>query len=180
VSIDVRQLRTYVLLPTLRFLAESNLLPYTLAADNLVLGTALTESAGKYIRQIGGGPALGLTQMEPATHDDIWRNWLLHPARKPLADRVRQLETAAYITDGPHEMIGNLYYAFAMCRIHYRRLPAALPPEGDARALATYWKRYYNTSLGAGTIEKALPYFETAVRDRVIMPISEGFHHAAS
>ncbi|MFT9424981.1 MAG: hypothetical protein ABF570_07600, partial [Acetobacter syzygii] len=46
------------------------------AAVPLVTGTALVESGLVWLRQNGGGPALGLWQMEPATHDDCWRNFL--------------------------------------------------------------------------------------------------------
>ena len=37
------------------------------AAENLVVGTALAESGLKFLRQKGGGPALGLFQIEPST-----------------------------------------------------------------------------------------------------------------
>ena len=46
------------------------------AAEELLLGTALQESRLTYLHQLGGGPALGLFQMEPGTHDDIWTNYL--------------------------------------------------------------------------------------------------------
>jgi hypothetical protein len=38
-----------------------------------------------------------------------------------------------------------------MCRIKYLRAPDALPSENDIQAMANYWKKYYNTPLGAGT-----------------------------
>lgn len=161
-SIDLRQLREHVARPTLRFLAESNLMPWTLAAENLVLGTILTESEGRYLKQLGAGPALGIIQMEPATHDDIWRNWLAHPVRKPLADRMLALQTSAHITAGALELVGNLYYAIGMCRVFYRRLPDPIPAPTDASAMAVLWKRRYNTPAGAGTVEKSLPHFVAA------------------
>jgi hypothetical protein len=47
------------------------------SAVNLLLGTAAQESQfGTYFRQIGGGPALGVFQMEPDTEIDIWDNYL--------------------------------------------------------------------------------------------------------
>jgi hypothetical protein len=45
----------------------------------------------------------------------------------------------------------NDRYAAAMCRIKYLRAPDALPSENDIQAMANYWKKYYNTPLGAGT-----------------------------
>jgi hypothetical protein len=125
----------------------------TPAAEELVLGTALQESRLQYIKQLGSGPALGVFQMEPATHEDIWKNYLAyHPE---LAERVKSL-AAPTTADHPstNELIGNLWYAAAMCRIHYRRVPEALPAVGDVPGMAAYWKEYYNTHLGAGTVEE--------------------------
>ena len=45
---------------------------YTDDAINLVERTIAQESAyGKYRRQIGGGPALGISQIEPDTFNDL-------------------------------------------------------------------------------------------------------------
>lgn len=141
--------------PTLEFIEL-----YSDAAENLIIGTGLAESAGEYLKQLGGGPALGLFQMEPATHDDIWDNWLEY---KPhLSSLILQLETEAAITRGALEMIGNLYYATAMCRCHYRRVSEPFPDSRDAQGLARYWKEHYNTFRGAGSAEKAVPFFHQA------------------
>jgi hypothetical protein len=48
-----------------------------------------------------------------------------------------------------------------MARIQYRRVPAALPAN-DPMELTKFWKEYYNTSLGAGSIEQALPHFSVS------------------
>ena len=63
---------------TLRNLITSVLKELNLHSDNavnLLMGTAAQEShLGKYRKQIGGGPALGIFQMEPATFNDIVNN----------------------------------------------------------------------------------------------------------
>ena len=41
-----------------------------------------------------------------------------------------------------------------MCRVHYYRVSEALPEENDIEGMARYWKKYYNTPLGAGTEEE--------------------------
>ena len=148
---NLEQLRELVIRPALQHIEL-----WTPAAENLVLGTALVESKAEYVHQVQG-PALGLWQMEPATHDDIWKNYL-HFNRR-LANLVEQLQTDAAITAGSLELIGNLYYGAAMCRVHYRRALEPIPAEKDAEAMARYWKAHYNTVLGAGTVEKALPRF---------------------
>lgn len=154
-GINPQQLKLHVIRPTLQHLSL-----WSPAAEQLVLGTALTESRGEFIKQLGSGPALGLWQMEPATHDDIWQNYLRY--NPELAGAVSELTTAAAITKGALEMAGNLYYGGAMCRVHYRRVRHALPTAGDALQLARYWKDFYNTLQGAGTVAKALPHFEAA------------------
>ncbi|NML16536.1 hypothetical protein [Azohydromonas caseinilytica] len=118
------------------------------AAEELLLGTALKESRLKFRRQIGGGPARGLFQMEPATHDDIWKNFLKFRAK--LADQVMGLRSSPG-ADPIQELTDNDAYAAAMARVHYLRAPAALPPAGDVQAMAAYWKKHYNTVFGAGT-----------------------------
>jgi hypothetical protein len=120
----------------------------TNAAVELVLGTAIQESHLTYLKQIGGGPAVGVFQMEPATHDDIYDNFLKYH------DDLKQLVSHLAIEGRAQEMMGNLYYAAAMCRVHYYRVSEALPDVGDIEAQAAYWKQYYNTPLGAGTVDE--------------------------
>jgi hypothetical protein len=127
-------------------------------ASELLLGTALVESGLVHRRQLGGGPARGLFQMEPRTHDDIWDNFLRY--RVELAARVQQLLNSE--SDDRHRALeNNDRYAAAMARVHYLRMPAALPSPGDRRGQAEYWKRHYNTALGAGSVEKYLQAWST-------------------
>ena len=131
-------------------------------AEQLVLGTAIQESLLVHRQQLGGGPALGLFQMEPATHDDCWENFLrFHPA---IADKVRQTLAAGQqpIAD---TMRVNDRYAAAMCRIRYRRVSDPLPAPNDMQALADYWKQHYNTPLGAGTPHEFLAKWPQYVND---------------
>jgi len=117
------------------------------AAENLEVGTALVESDLGYLQQMGGGPALGLWQMEPATFDDHLR--YLH-SRLDLLDRVRPF--AINWPPTADELPGNLYLGAAMCRIHYWRKTEKLPAADDLAGLAAYWKNHYNTKKGAGRI----------------------------
>lgn len=152
-GIDPQQLLDLVVRPVLGYLELDGD-----AAQALVVGTALVESHGAHLQQVGGGPALGLWQMEPATHDDVWDNFL--KGQPALAKRLFALGTSVGITDGASELVGNLYYGAGMCRAHYRRFKAPMPE--DAAGLSAYWKRWYNTPKGAGTAEGALPHFKVA------------------
>jgi len=143
--LNIPQLRQNVVQPVLQALDA-----YSKAAENLLIGTAVQESRLEYLKQLGGGPACGLFQMEPATHDDIWTNYL---AYQP--DLRARIEAFAVPHQDRHDQLAwNLAYATAMCRAHYRRVREALPDEGDVDGLARYWKRYYNTELGAGTVSE--------------------------
>lgn len=123
------------------------------AAEQLLLGTAIQESLLVHRRQLGNGPARGLFQMEPATHNDCWDNYLNFRAGR--ADQVRQT-----LAPGQEPVAATLEvndtYAAAMCRVRYLRVPTAMPAADDIPALADYWKQHYNTPLGAGTPEEFL------------------------
>jgi hypothetical protein len=120
------------------------------AAEELLLGTALQESGLIYRRQLHNGPALGLFQMEPATHDDIWVNFLTyHPAIAKILRGLAPGAPAAGLLETEDA------YAAAMCRVHYWRMgqivgQKPLPAAGDLAGMATYWKRFYNTPAGGG------------------------------
>ena len=116
------------------------------AAEELLLGTAIQESSLTHRTQLGGGPGLGLFQMEPATHNDIWNNYLKY--RPDLGKQVSSLLTS---TDKLGNLQNNDAYATAMARVHYLRARGALPSAGDLSGQASYWKSNYNTSLGKGT-----------------------------
>lgn len=154
---DAKQFKYRIAIPALTRIGLSE--PVRVS---LVVGTCLHESEGlQFVVQLPNGPALGFGQMEPATHDDIWRNFL---AYKPeLAAKVRAL-CGSFEGNMPpsSELIGNANYAVAMVAVHYRRLPAALPRE-EAYSLAAYWKQFYNTPLGKGTIEGAVKQFYRAI-----------------
>ncbi|MEX1368658.1 MAG: hypothetical protein AB1Z98_36355 [Nannocystaceae bacterium] len=133
---------------------------FSQGAAQLLLGTALHEGGGlRYRRQIGGGPGRSFFQIEVATHDDIWDNYLVYNAS--LAARVESLIPAG--ANKLNELENNDNYAAAMCRVHYLRQPGALPAFNDLEGQARYWKQYYNTPLGAGTTTKYLDDWNTYV-----------------
>lgn len=118
------------------------------SAVNLLLGTAAQESRlGTYLHQIGGGPALGIYQMEPATERDIWKNYLDY--RPKILSKVTRV--SGLIRPRSLHLTGNLIYATVMARLHYYRAPGQLPDADDTPGLAEYWKQHYNTPAGKGT-----------------------------
>jgi hypothetical protein len=143
--IHPEHLRSLVIRPVLQHLGL-----YSLAAEDLLVGTAMQESRlGRYLRQHPTGPARGIYQMEPLTHDDLWRNFIRH--RFGLMDRVSAFRLDNEVLSDRDELHGNLYYATAMARVHYLRAPERLPEHQDIAGYARYWKKWYNTPLGKGT-----------------------------
>lgn len=141
-GIDPTQLRERVVEPVLHKLDL-----YSEAAATLLMMTAAHESRlGRYIVQVRG-PALGVWQMEPATHSDLWDNFLAFQPK--LAEKVRLFcAPGGWLVD---QLVWNLGYAAAMCRVHYYRRPEALPAGDDLSGLAAYAKRWYNTPAGKAT-----------------------------
>ncbi len=111
------------------------------------MGTAAQESRmGTFLRQLGGGPALGIFQMEPDTCFDIWDNFLFFR---------RDLTAAIDLVCGTSEpnldaLLGDLRYQILMTRLHYLRIPAALPHPNDLLGQAHYWDQYYNINADHG------------------------------
>ena len=159
--LNVNHLQEYIIDPTLEHLGL-----YSLAASELMLGTAIQESRLTYLTQLDGDDdpyddAIGLWQVERKTHDDIWDNWLRY--RGDLVTRVTQIS----VRQTADEMLWNLYYACAMARIHYRRVKEALPPAGDREGQAVYWKTHYNTHLGAGGVQEYVENWERYVKPQL-------------
>lgn len=141
-SLNVSQVKTLIVAPALEAMGMNS--P---AALNLVTGTGLVESDYTSLLQTNG-PALGLWQMEPATHNDIWTNFV---NLQPVV--MRRLKTLMLPGAPLSQLTGNLLYAAAMCRIKYYRAPQPLPVATNAADLAAYWKAVYNSDLGAGVVD---------------------------
>lgn len=126
---------------------------YSLAAERLLWGTVLHESDDfSYLKQLGGGPALGFYQIEPATHHDIHANFLKY--RHELCQRISELvpfSATRFDRDLDKQLITNLLYATVIARLVYFRRPEPLPHEDDLHGLSRYYKQFYNTPKGKAT-----------------------------
>lgn len=155
---NAKQFRSLVVRPTLNRIGL-----WSKEAEDLLVGTAAVESRlGTYLKQLSG-PALGVFQMEPATHDYLWEGYLNRPGKKHIAEKIKGLTTIAPLDpelEAHYELVYNLAYATAMTRIHYLRFPEAIPRKSEylseeeyITALGAYWKEYYNTYKGKGTVD---------------------------
>lgn len=122
------------------------------AAENLLLGTALAESQLYFLRQgwktldDGRGRALGVYQVEPATHEDIYQNFLVYQDK--LSRKVLGLWPRAAETIDHNSLITDLGYATVIARLVYYRRPEPLPDANDAEGLARYHEVHFNTKYG--------------------------------
>jgi len=123
-------------------------------AVELVLTTGIVESGYRYIRQIRG-PARGFYQVEPRTAHDNVVSYLAY--RKYLIPRLAKASnTPVEIWEDSSEekwsevLESNIAAGIIHCRLRYWRSPGPIPKttEGKAR----YWKKNYNTDLGAGSV----------------------------
>jgi len=161
-GIDPQDLVSFVISPTLRQLNA-----YSESACMLILCTAAQESRlGHNLHQING-PALGIYQVEPDTHADIYENFLLYIKESNLMRCVKNLSRFEDYYQRENELITNLEYATAICRLVYYRHSEPLPELDDINGMAFYWKKYYNTVNGKGTVSKFLDSYERLVKGKI-------------
>ena len=156
---DAQQLHYYIIKPTLQYRSGNY---YSKESAFLLLCTAAIESnCGEFIKQING-PALGVWQMEPATQMDIYSEC---DALKTVG--TENSETFNFITDlklkgsmtNKSAMILSPMYSCSMSRLEYSMDPILLPilpvdSSVDLKSVYEYYKRVYNTELGASTYDK--------------------------
>ena len=131
---------------------------FTKDSANLVLGTIAQESSyGKYRRQLGDGPALGIAQMEPNTFNDIVENFLKY--RPYIIDAIKR--TCDITELKAEDLETNDKLAICMCRVQYLRCKEKIPD--TIEGYAKLWKLRYNTPLGAGTEEEFIKNYNKYV-----------------
>ena len=120
---------------------------YSKEAADLIYETGAAESHYMALEQMGGGPALGFFQCEPATMRDCIDNYI-----KYRPELEKHLLSLGFIEDDPeYSLKTNLAIQVFFCRIKYRRDKDPIPKNLLERA--KYWKRVYNTEGGKGTVE---------------------------
>lgn len=147
----------------LRALIKTTLTPFGLYSDDvceLLMFTFANEShCGMYRHQING-PALGIGQMEPFTHDDIWANYLkYHPIlTKEISDKFGGFLTSALLeTSDPYSII--------FARLQYLRYPDKIPPGNDLDAIWLLYKKRYNSNSGAANKQQAMDCYNKYAKE---------------
>jgi len=154
-----------VIRPTLEYIAENHPdIRHDESVENLLLATAVHESMGlDRLLQMGGGPGLGVYQIEPDTHQSIWNTYLAY--RPDLASTIRGLASQRSFTHSEeqmnNELVTNLAYSTAIARLIYLRAPKRIPDTVEGHA--DYWKTYYNTLKGRGVPEEFIENYKRFV-----------------
>lgn len=136
----------------------------TQAAINLILMIVAHES-GKltYSKQVRG-PALGFTQMEPATFQ-----WLIEWLGKTRPHLLEALSLFVPVGGEPvcgsdsNYMVISPQFAVAAARLNLIRFPEPLPQSDDLEGLARYAKKYWNTHAGKATEADYLNAYQSMV-----------------
>jgi hypothetical protein len=132
-----------VVIPALQMLAPAGI-PYTKTAHDLIMGTCAQESLmGTYLVQ-QMGPGIGVGMATPSEVPGILAR--LTPAQRVIMQKVAQNGDLTNVT----QLVTNLMLAAMVVRAWYWVEPAALPPDTVA-GLWGYYKKFYNTALGAAT-----------------------------
>jgi len=145
----VEQVENYIINPVLDACAQIEPRMRSNSIKQLLLGTMAQESAfGLYSRQVGGGPALGPFQIEPATEKWLREDYL---ARKPKLKNIASL----LLHDAPRDdeyynvqLETNWRYGAFMARIRYWVVPDPLPDQLEG--WAEYWDKHYNANPNHG------------------------------
>ena len=155
---DLGQIKRYIVRPALQVMG-----PQYASNDavNLVLGTGAAETQYRYVAQLDGGPARSPWQMEEATFIDIAGRYLPAQQFKLWRMLTTHYGVSSLLPLWP-DMTWDLCLAAIMCRIRYLPAYGAIP--SDAEGQCGYWKKFYNTSLGAGNLDKLhVGFFRDAI-----------------
>lgn len=150
---NVSHFKDLIVVPALAQVGEAIERPqfYSESAINLIMGTGIAESRLSALRQIGGGPAGGLLQIEPPTFDDVYCRYLQQESKAELLRAIRFFmnEEEPYV-----QVIGCMKFAVLIARVRYWMVEEKLPNHDDVDGLAYYYKKYYNTYEGKGSEAK--------------------------
>lgn len=116
-------------------------------AKSLITGIGCVESDLMYRKQFGDGPARGLLQFE---EDSAYAEAAYYCNSKP---KLKAYVERYFGKNHSFKLIeNNDRYSIVMARIYFMRLRDEIPE--SVYGQACYWKQYWNTSAGKGTVDK--------------------------
>lgn len=137
-GICLDELRLLVVRPTLKQLRA-----WSPGMEALLLGTAAQESELGFHLKTGHRHGMGIFQILPSTHRQIWDKYLINfPA---LASKVRGLASQRDFLQHPHaELATNLRYATAIAWLVYRAAGVETVESENLPKMARLWKKHFH------------------------------------
>ena len=108
------------------------------AVELLMMIAAHESKLGTYIKQVGG-PALGIFQIEPATHDDVFDNG---------DSCIHNASLLGYDLECSEMLEYDLRYQILMARQKLFMISEPIPPANMVDDMSEYCKKYWNTESG--------------------------------
>lgn len=153
-------LRDEIIFPSLKLFSSVEPKINSETAVNLLVGIAAQESRGGYYLRQTNGPALGIYQIEPATMQDLFDNYLFAlPRFREIVLKCASGFPGSMARE--NDLVHNLQYSTVIARLLLWRHREPLPDDpNDIWALGAYWKKYWNTEKGKGTVEQFVDNYE--------------------
>ncbi|WP_257285342.1 hypothetical protein [Endozoicomonas sp. SESOKO1] len=157
-GICAKELRHYVVRPALKHLDM-----WSPTGENLLLGTAAIESGLGFHLKLANHQALGIYQISPRMHRNIWDFFLAPHAE--LSSKVRGLASQREFLSHPHhELATNLVYATAIAWLIYHRSGIQIEAidKEDITAMGRLWQKRFH-SRNPGTIQSFCESYQTMI-----------------
>lgn len=137
---------------------------YSVDALHLMLGTLICETNFEFLKQ-EGGPALGIYQIEPSTYAAICK-YLNRSDNRPMRDRIL---AGCFYDNFPTEnaLTSNLALNTLIARTKYFMIPEQLPNFKDIQGQAKYYKNYYNTAFGEGSLDRYVSLYTKFITEYI-------------
>lgn len=159
-GICATELRHYVVRPTLKHMGM-----WSQPAENLLLGTAARESGLGFHLKMANTQALGIYQISPKMHRNIWDRFLA--PKSDLSSLVRGLASQREFLSHPHhELATNLAYATAIAwLVYWRHEPNVTKIEStDIKSMGRLWQKYFHSRC-PGTVESFVDSYRELVTE---------------
>jgi hypothetical protein len=111
------------------------------AVELLMMIAAHESKLGTYLKQVDG-PALGVFQIEPATHDDTWMNGDSCEINASHFGYIWEGESTA------DKLEYDLQYQIFIARQKLFMISEPIPPSNMDDDMSEYCKKYWNTESG--------------------------------
>jgi len=149
------QLLNHVVIPMLKDIPKGLTEQSKLAIMMII---AHESKRGEFIKQIGKGPAVGLIQMEPRTHDSTWKFGDSIWINAMNAGIITPQEKASGIHPPAERLIYDLKYNVFMARQRLFMKPGTLP--SDLVSMSLYLKKHWNSVVGKANEDSYMVDYE--------------------